>query len=61
LDKKRGNEIWRSANRDIEIENFINDFVNELMNKPKSRRDSYCESILRDILQEKKIIGDEYE
>lgn len=60
MDSERGNEIWRSENRDLRLEKFIEKFANELENVPKTRKDEFCEKKLRNLFEEKKILGDIY-
>jgi len=56
LDQEQGNEIWEDENRDIKIERLIQDIVGNLMDKSKSSRDSYVLKLLRDILEEKRLL-----
>ena len=61
MDSTRGSEIWKSKNRDLDIERFIHDFIEELKETSQSNRDSYTLKVLREILEEKRIIEGIYE
>ena len=56
MDQEQGNEIWEDENRDIKIERLIQDIVGNLKDKSKSSRDSYVLKLLRDILEEKRLL-----
>ncbi len=56
MDQEQGNEIWEADNRDLKIERLIQDIVGNLKDKSKSSRDSYVLKLLRDILEEKRLL-----
>ena len=61
MDSTRGSEIWKSENRDLEIEKFLRDFIKELKGVSQSNKESYTQKTLREILEEKKILEGTYE
>lgn len=56
MDQEQGTEIWEADNRDLKIEKLIQDIVGNLKDKSKSSRDSYVLKLLRDILEEKRLL-----
>ena len=61
MDSTKGSEIWKNENRDLEIDKFIRDFVEELKGVSQSNKDSSTLKILREILEENKILEGTYE
>ncbi len=53
MDPGRGKEIWDSEDRDLKLENFIQDIVGVLETVAKTNRKSYTLNALRDLLEEK--------
>lgn len=49
-------EIWESENTDIRIEKFIKDLAENLKTIPKSQKDTHINKMLREILEEKRIL-----
>ena len=58
---ERGSEIWEIENRTVKIEEFIEDLIYQLNDTAKSNRDSYINQLLREILEEEKILEAENE
>ena len=61
MDGDRRKELWEAMDRNLRIEQFIEDFVKELKGVAKSNKDSYIIKTLRKILEEKKILEGVYE
>ena len=61
MDLERGKEIWENENRDIKIEQFIEDFVQAVKEIAKSNKESFIAKTLREIFEEEKILEGNYE
>lgn len=61
MDLERGKEIWEAENRDIKIEQFIEDFVQAVKEIAKSNKESFIAKTLREIFEEEKILEGNYE
>jgi len=61
MDLERGKEIWEAENRDIKIEQFIEDFVQAVKEIAKSNKESFITKTLREIFEEGKILEGSYE
>lgn len=60
MDLERGKEIWEAENRDIKIEQFIEDFVQAVRETAKSNKESFIAKTLREIFEEETILEGKY-
>lgn len=58
MDFEGANEIWKYEDQDIRLKSFLKELVNTLDEKPLSHRDSYLKKILRNLFEEKELLGD---
>ena len=58
MDFEGANEIWKYDDPDSRIKPFLEDLVTALADMPISHRENYIKNILRDLFEEKKILGD---
>jgi len=58
MDLEGANEIWKYEDKDIKLKSFFKDLVNKLDDTSISHRESYLKKVLKNLFEEKKLLGD---
>ena len=58
MDLEGANEIWKYDDQDIKLKSFLKDLVNKLDEMPISHRESYLNKVLKNLFEEKTLLGD---